>query len=175
MKIVSKPLSELKPYWRNPRNNEAAVDAVVASIQEFGVCQPVLIDKDNVLIAGHTRYKAMQRLGITEAPCVVLELSPEKAREYRIIDNKTSEKATWDIDKLIPELRAFTDLQKFTVVFPDLKLPAIDMQIGSVSDKDVAQAVTSEADKFKAVVAQREAAIVTYTCPHCGEEFDVKA
>lgn len=175
MKVVLKKISDIIPYWNNPRNNDAAVDAVVESIKEFGVCQPILVDAHNVIIAGHSRYKAMQRLKVDEAPCIVLELSEQKAREYRIIDNKTAEKATWDQEKLISELRAFESVEKFTILFPELKLQTPDMTIANISEEDISKATQSTTDKFTHVVAQREAQIVTYTCPHCGEEFDAKA
>ena len=95
MKVQQISLDEIRPYWRNPRNNESAIDAVKKSIQEYGFNQPIVTDKDLVIIAGHTRYKALLQLGWKEAPVVVLEdIAPEKAKQYRIADNKTKLKQT---------------------------------------------------------------------------------
>lgn len=105
MEIVKLKLSQIKPYENNPRKNEAAVNAVIESIKQCGYCNPILIDENNVILAGHTRYKALQRLGWTEAEVVVKTgLTDEQKRKYRILDNKTNEFATWDYDLLEKEL-----------------------------------------------------------------------
>ena len=105
MEIVNKKISDLREYENNPRNNEAAVEAVANSIKEFGFKVPIIVTKDNVIIAGHTRYKASHRLGLQEVPCIVAdELSEEQIKAFRLVDNKTSELATWDLEKLEEEL-----------------------------------------------------------------------
>ena len=105
MKIKQMRISELKPYPKNPRINDGAVDAVAASIREFGWKQPLVVDKDGVIVAGHTRYKAAQKLGIEEVPVVVADdLTPEQVKAYRLADNKTAELAEWDFAKLDEEL-----------------------------------------------------------------------
>ena len=105
MKIKQMRISELKPYPKNPRINDGAVDAVAASIREFGWKQPLVVDKDGVIVAGHTRYKAAQKLGIEEVPVVVADdLTPEQVKAYRLADNKTAELAEWDFGKLEEEL-----------------------------------------------------------------------
>ena len=105
MKIVNKNIDELIPYENNPRINDHAVEKVANSIKEFGIKQPLVVDKNNVLIVGHTRLKAMQQLGIKEAPCIVAsDLTPEKAKAYRLADNKTNEFADWDFGLLNIEL-----------------------------------------------------------------------
>ena len=99
------PVKDLKPYKNNPRKNAGAVDAVAASIKEFGFRSPIIIADDNTIINGHTRYKAAKKLGLTEAPCVrISDLTEEQIREYRLIDNKTSELSKWDEDLLGIEL-----------------------------------------------------------------------
>ncbi len=106
-RIEYRKLSDIRPYENNPRNNEAAVDKVAASIREFGFDNPILLDRDGVVIAGHTRLEAAKKLGLASAPCIVLDhLSPEQARALRLADNKTSEAATRDEEKLDAELRA---------------------------------------------------------------------
>lgn len=105
MNIVYKKVTDLVPYENNPRNNEEAVDYVANSIKEFGFKVPVVVDKDNIVAAGHTRLKACEKLGITEVPCIVAEdLTEDQIKAFRIADNKVSEYATWDEEKLSKEL-----------------------------------------------------------------------
>ncbi len=105
MKIELRKLSEIKPYDKNPRLNDDAVDAVAASIREFGFRQPIVVDADGVIICGHTRYKAAQKLGLEKVPVhVAKDLTPEKIKAYRIADNKTSELSDWNYDLLPIEL-----------------------------------------------------------------------
>ncbi len=110
MKIEYRRLSELKLYAGNPRIiSDEAVDAVAASIREFGFRVPILVDRDGVIVAGHARYRAAQKLGLTEVPVIVADdLTPEQIKAYRIADNRTAELSTWDYDLLPIEL---ADLQ----------------------------------------------------------------
>ena len=107
MKVLKKKIEEIKPYVKNPRKNQP-VDKVAKSIKEFGFNQPIIVDKDGVIIAGHTRWKAAKKLDMKEVPVVEVELSKEKAKMYRIIDNKLSEEAIWD--KFLLEME-INDLQ----------------------------------------------------------------
>lgn len=110
-KITLMALADITPYENNPRNNEEAVEKVANSIKEFGFNQPIVVDKDNVIIVGHTRYLAAQELGLTEAPVIVAgNLSDEQARAYRLADNKTGELAGWDFEKLALELEQIEDI-----------------------------------------------------------------
>lgn len=105
MIVIEKALNEITPYENNPRNNTPAVDAVAASIEEFGFKVPIVIDKDGVIVAGHTRYIAAQKLGLETVPCIMADdLSDEQVKAFRLADNKVSELAMWDNDKLIQEL-----------------------------------------------------------------------
>ncbi len=110
MKIELRPLADIRPYDKNPRINDAAVDAVAASIKEFGFRQPIVVDADGVIICGHTRYKAAQKLGLEKVPVhVATDLTPEQIRAYRIADNQTASLAEWNYDLLpieIGELQA---------------------------------------------------------------------
>lgn len=111
MTVVEKKISEIRPYENNPRKNDAAVEYVANSIREFGWKVPIVIDKDGVIVAGHTRYKAAQKLGKTTAPCVVADdLTPEQVKAYRLADNKVAELATWDFSELEFELADLEDL-----------------------------------------------------------------
>ena len=92
MNVELRALSAITPYDRNPRDNDAAVDAVAESIERFGFRQPIVVDEAGVIVCGHTRFKAAQKLGLDEAPVhVATDLTPEQIRAYRIADNKTNE------------------------------------------------------------------------------------
>lgn len=105
MHVEWKTLKEIKPYEKNPRKNEEAVQYVANSIKEFGWKQPIVVDKDGIIIAGHTRYKAAQKLGIERVPVITADdLTKEQVKAYRLADNKTGEFAQWDIDILSQEL-----------------------------------------------------------------------
>lgn len=110
MKIKIIPLDRIKPYEKNPRINDSAVAAVAAAIKEFGFRKPIVVDRDNVIVCGHTCHKAAQQLGLEKVPVHVAEdLKPEQIKAYRIADNKTAELAEWDWDLLpieLDELRA---------------------------------------------------------------------
>jgi DNA modification methylase len=98
-------LERLKPYDRNPRANDAAVEAVARSIEQFGFRQPIVVDEDGVIVCGHTRYKAALRLGLKEVPVhVATDLTPAQIKSYRIADNRTAELSTWDMELLPVEL-----------------------------------------------------------------------
>lgn len=98
-------IEDLKPYENNPRKNDKAVDAVAESIKNFGFKVPIIVDKDNVIVAGHTRYKASKKLGLEEVPVIVADdLTKEQIKAFRLADNKVSELAEWDFDKLDEEL-----------------------------------------------------------------------
>jgi DNA modification methylase len=110
LQIEMWPLDRVRPYENNPRNNDKAVDAVAASIKEFGFSQPIVVDSDSVIIVGHTRLKAAQKLGLDRVPVVVAShLTPEQVRAYRIADNKTAEIAEWNYDLLPIELSALQE------------------------------------------------------------------
>lgn len=94
MKIEMRPLAELTPYENNPRLNDAAVDAVAESIRRFGFRQPIVVDADSVIVCGHTRWRAAQKLGLAEVPVhVATDLTPKQIRAYRIADNKSADLA----------------------------------------------------------------------------------
>lgn len=111
MELIIKQLSELIPYDNNPRNNENAIGPVANSIKHFGFKVPIIIDQNNIIVAGHTRFLAANRLGMTEVPCIVAnDLSDEQIKAFRLADNKVSEKSTWDDDLLIFELEDIFDI-----------------------------------------------------------------
>ena len=130
MKIVEMKVADLIPYERNPRHNDEAVDYVAESIKQFGFNVPIVIDKDNTVVCGHTRLKAAKKLKIKTVPCVVKDdLTDEEIRAYRLADNRSAEKATWDIELLDMELA---------------EIETIDMQLLGFDDKETDPIKTQE-------------------------------
>lgn len=152
MNIVYMDINELKEYENNPRDNEAAVPYVKNSIKEFGFKVPIVVDTDNVIIAGHTRLAAAKELGLKEVPCIVAnDLTEEQVKAFRLVDNKTHEASKWDIEKLAEELDSIMGIEMEDFGFADIAAPAIDLDNG-------------ETDK-----GEHEARKVC--CPKCGFEF----
>lgn len=111
MDIVNRRLAEIHPYENNPRFNDEAVDAVAASIQQFGFKVPIVLDSEGVIVAGHTRWKAALKLQLEEVPCVVADdLSPEQIKAFRLADNKVAELAYWNEEALAKELEEIADI-----------------------------------------------------------------
>ena len=154
LQIIYKTLDELKEYENNPRHNDSAVDAVAASIKEFGFRVPVIIDEAGVIVAGHTRVKAARSLGMKSVPVVVADdLTPDQVKAFRLADNKTGELAGWDFAKLEEELDGLVlDMSKFGFAEHD------DIDIDAFFE----DAGTSEKEKEPKRIQ----------CPHCGEWFE---
>lgn len=128
------PLNSIKPYEQNPRENDAAVDFVANSIRQFGFRQPIVVDRDMVIVVGHTRWKAAQKLGLESVPVhIANDLSPEKAKAYRIADNKSHELADWDDEKLLVELQGLMKLD-------------IDIEDIGFSDEDLQRLIAANTD-----------------------------
>lgn len=155
IEIISKAVSDLVPYEKNPRKiSDEAVNAVAESIQEFGFKNPILIDKHNVIIAGHTRRLASLKLGLERVPCVVVDdLTPQQIKALRLADNKTNELAGWDFGELDEELAELLDMdmERFGFNINDIQLDD-DMFIDA---------------------EQKEKEPKMIKCPHCGEMFEV--
>ncbi len=158
LKIEYLSTDELIPYANNPRNNDEAVDYVANSIREFGFKVPIVIDKDKNIVAGHTRLKAAKKLGIKEVPCIIADdLTEQQIDAFRLADNKVSEIATWDFDKLEMELESITDIDMSEFNFN------LD---GSTFDE-------SQLDELFADAPEKEKKPKMIKCPHCGEEFEI--
>lgn len=132
MEIIYKNINELIPYKNNPRLNDEAVEYVKNSIKEFGFKVPIVIDKDNVIIAGHTRIKASKELGIKDIPCIIADdLTEEQVKAFRLADNKVSEKSMWDYTKLDKELNSILDIDMsifdFNINTDDVEIERIDL------------------------------------------------
>ena len=156
----------LKPYPNNPRRNERAVEAVANSISRFGFKVPVIVDKDFIVIAGHTRLKAAKSLGLTEVPVIVADdLTPEQVKAFRLADNKTAEIAAWDFELLDLELE-------------ELSLADFDMSpfgFGEeIDDADSAEHESGEAFGEEVDLDGFADEAFAHVCPRCGFRFKDK-
>ena len=135
IKIVEKDAAELIPYENNARINDEAVEFVANSIAEFGFKNPIIIDENNVIIAGHTRLKAAQSLGITKVPCIIADdLTEEQIKAFRIADNSTSQVAQWDMEKLLSELQDIdTDMSKYGLAE---QMKALEKELEKEAEED---------------------------------------
>lgn len=141
MQVIEMPITDLTLYDKNPRKNDQAVEAVAASIRAFGFKVPVIVDADNVVVAGHTRIKAANRLGLKEVPVIVADdLTPEQVKAFRLADNKVAELSMWDIDLLTSELGELADLDFDMTDFGFDALPGDD----TVAEDDFEPEVSSE-------------------------------
>lgn len=152
MEVVMMPIEELVPYENNPRKNDEAVSKVAESIREFGFKVPIIVDKDNVIVAGHTRLKAAQELGLKTVPVIKADdLTEEQVRAFRLADNKTAEFAEWDLEKLREELNGIEmDLSEFGLLREEMQ---------------------NYDDLFEDAKPKEPE---TIQCPLCGEWFEVK-
>jgi ParB-like chromosome segregation protein Spo0J len=162
MKIEQWDIEKVKPYDRNPRRNDKAVEAVAKSIREFGFRQPIVVDKDGVIVVGHTRYKAALKLGLATVPVhVAADLSPQQARAYRIADNRTNETAEWDVDLLPIELGELRD-------------GGADLKLLGFTDKELAEYLKDFDTDLEDGAGDADQAADTIRCPKCGHEFPLE-
>ena len=137
LKIVYKPISELKEYSNNPRINDDAVRFVSNSIKNFGFLVPVVIDRNDIIVAGHTRVKACYELGITDVPCIIADsLTEEQVRAFRLADNKTAEIAEWDYEKLADELRDIFESSDIDMSLFGFKADGSEEGFGAFEDEN---------------------------------------
>ena len=164
MKIEYKKIGELKPYAKNPRKNDDAVDYVANSIKEFGFIIPVVIDNKNVIVAGHTRYKAAKKLGIEDIPCIIADdLTEKQISAFRLIDNKTQELSSWDYGKLIEELTGLVDdIDMTQFAFAPI---GQDEEDGPEATQDLDEGEELDLDDFLDES-------FNCTCPCCGFKFN---
>lgn len=159
MRIKKLKLSEIIPYENNPRINDGAVDAVAESIRQCTYITPIILDENKVILAGHTRYKALKKLKVDAVPCLICEgLTEEQKKKYRYLDNKTGEKATWDFIKLEMELEKI-DLDGFDFFGVDNN---------SAEPQEIKESIGVTEYETEAFGD----AEYKYECPACGFRFD---
>lgn len=126
MEIISKSINELKQYENNPRRNDSSVEYVANSIKEFGFRVPILIDRKNVIISGHTRLKAALKLGMENVPCIVADdMTEEQIKAFRIADNKAGESSEWNFFKLSAEMAELENMDMTDFGFDENELASI--------------------------------------------------
>lgn len=151
MQVIDKDIKDLVPYENNPRNNDEAVKYVAESIKEFGFKVPIVIDESNVIVAGHTRYKAAKQLKLKTVPCIVAnDLTEEQIKAYRLADNKVSELSRWDYELLQKELEEI-----------GIDMTAFGFITANFGDDLDPEDFISDEDKNKK----------EYVCEHCGRTF----
>lgn len=165
------PIGEVKPYEANPRKiTKEDVEAVAFSIAKYGYVQPILVDQNFVIIVGHTRHAAALELGVQMVQVAVSDMPEEKAREYRLVDNRTKEFTTWDGESLVIELREFEDdlLSRF---FPD-----VDLEIGLIEKAGEPHDMEAAEKKVTRVAPGDETNthMTGVLCPNCMERFEVR-
>lgn len=166
LQITYRQIESLIPYDRNSRtHSDAQVAQIAASIKEFGWTNPVLIDAEGGIIAGHGRIMAGRKLGITEAPCIVLDgLTEAQRRAYVIADNKLALNAGWDIDLLKIELKDL-DAEKFDLTLTGFELGELALMFAQPNFEPGTEADQGKLDELSPKIIQ---------CPHCGDEFDLR-
>jgi len=153
MELVKVNIEELIPYENNPRINDGAVEAVAESIKQCEYVTPIIVDEEMVILAGHTRLKALKKLGYTECEIIVKAgLTEDQKKKYRILDNKTSEFAKWDNELLEQELE-------------DIDFEGFDFGFIKVEDIDI--------DSFFEETEEKPKEPKTMVCPHCGEVIEL--
>lgn len=158
LKIEYINIEKIVPYANNPRINDKAIDTVAESIKEFGFKNPIIVDSENTIIAGHTRLLASIKLGLKEVPIIrVQDLTEQQIRAYRIADNKTTEFSKWDMEILAVELEGLED--QFTG-FSDIEIDNILREVEPINLDDDIKDSNSEGQ--------------IYHCPKCGFEFEVE-
>lgn len=164
MKLMKLKLADIHPYENNPRKNDDAVNVVAESIRQCTYITPIIVDENHVILAGHTRYKALKALGEESAQCLVCDgLTEEQKKKYRFLDNKTGEKAAWDLMKLETELEGL-DLEGFDFFGMATDLP-VDSDGGSDPEKEIEGTTEYDAEVF----GDEE---FRYECPKCGFRFN---
>jgi ParB-like chromosome segregation protein Spo0J len=162
MKIEYWEIGKVKPYDKNPRRNDKAVEAVAKSIREFGFRQPIVVDAAGVIVVGHTRYKAALKLGLKTVPVhVAADLTPAQARAYRLADNRTAETAEWDVELLPIELGELRD-------------DGFDLKLLGFTDKELAERLKEFDTELDDGQADADEAAETIRCPKCGHEFPLE-
>ena len=156
MELKTIPILDIKPYKNNPRKNDKAVDAVAESIKQCTYVAPIIVDENNAILAGHTRWKAMKKLGRAECECIVKDgLTEDQKRKYRLLDNKTNELADWDFDLLAEEIEGL-DFDGFDFDW---------LEKEESINKDLIDAFFEDDRK------ETDSASKKHICPNCGCEF----
>lgn len=160
-RVESVSLDRIQPYWRNPRRvTDEAVNAVSASVTYYGYQQPIVVDSEYVIIAGHTRYAALRRMEVKEIPVIVAtELTPAQVKQFRLIDNRSGEFSSWDFDVLAREVGE-VDEGLLTQFFPEMGDAVVD---GIAEGEETARKAWEDVDT-----------LVDFVCPKCYHSWEME-
>lgn len=172
IKLKQVDIQDIKPYWRNPRQHPIElIEKLKESIKKFGYNQPIVVDKDGVIVVGHARYRALQELGYNKIYVIEFEGDEKQARQYRLVDNKLSEFASWDTELLpmemadiLDDLRDFYADSEIDSIFGALGMEGVTLEIEEDVNKPVDLGVPD---------TETEGGKVKVICPNCGHEFSV--
>jgi len=156
------PINQVKPYWKNPRKDHD-IEGIKKSIQKFGLNSSIVIDKKNVIIIGHGRYKALVQLGYKKVPCIIRDYDQKTAKEYRIADNKLSENSKWEEEFLRQELMDIDEPIGFN--FKELD----NFRDMDYTPENFDTNKKTEIERWK----EDKLPKIELTCPHCLEKFEV--
>ena len=179
-------VQSIKPYWRNPRDNQDALEAMKESIERYGYQELISVDQDGVIVTGHLRFKALKALGHKKIDVIVLDhLTPEQIKEFRLVDNKIAEGSRWDPRRLGEELGRGVDRSTMIKIgFSDFELDDLELRPLpeiELPDRDQDQVIINQpgpeqdqdpGDKLKG--AGSSDGLVTIYCPECGHAHYVK-
>lgn len=159
MEIKELKLKDIIPYENNPRNNDEAVEPVSNSIKTFGFKVPIVIDTNNVIIAGHTRYKAANKLGLEKVPCIVAnDLTKEQVNAFRLADNKVGEVATWDFNALELELSEIENID-----MEDFNFEIDSIEDNFNTDFELSNEDKSELEQITFTLHHEQAELIRYS------------
>tara|TARA_R110000744_G_scaffold5660_1_gene20090 strand:+ start:753 stop:1256 length:504 start_codon:yes stop_codon:yes gene_type:complete len=159
--IIELEIDEIKPYKDNPRVNKDAITVVKNSLSKFGWQQPLVLDKNNEIVVGHTRYYAAIELGMKKIPCLIADdLNDEKIKAYRIMDNKSSEYASWNYGLLTKEMQDILESGGLDLTFTGFSNNEIDNMIDDINVELEDESSVARMDELNLI-----------TCPDCGHKF----
>ena len=161
MNIIELEIDEIRPYKDNPRVNKDAITVVKNSLSKFGWQQPLVLDKNNEIVVGHTRYYAAIELGMKKIPCLIADdLNDEKIKAYRIMDNKSSEYASWNYGLLTKEMQDILESGGLDLTFTGFSNNEIDNMIDDINVELEDESSVARMDELNLI-----------TCPDCGHKF----
>lgn len=174
-KIIKVKIDKVTPYKNNPRIIDKATEAIKESIKLYGFVDPVYVDKNYVIIVGHARYQAAKELGLEEIEIIVWDIPEEKARPYRLVDNKIHEYSTWD-NNIFQELKEFKNLEMARKLFPEFSFNVGQDQANfePVSSDQVKTSEAKSKVKFSEFTAHHQNQLLTISCPKCAGQFNLK-
>lgn len=161
-------IDNIKLYNNNPRENVEAIDPLVQSIKQCGYISPIIVDENYIILAGHTRYQALKRLGYSNVEVLIIsDLTDEQKRKYRLLDNRVAEFSMWDFSKLETELK-LVNFDDFNFNFDDFIFKADNYNEDNNFIEDD-ENITEDKNNNKIKPTKKK----FYKCPHCGQEFEV--